>query len=403
MDWMAAFFCRDGSRLFLLARVDLDRYLRGLGRVNRHSPADRRGRIGGRVMEKMPDLSQDVWYIHPYRDLQNAAGPFYAMVGRVEGMQAIAPRLSLLVSSSTHPPSYSFAKMPETAEELEQTCEILLHSQTPRLRYGGQDRSIIRRLGNSPIYSDHVLHGGEVVFYGDDGLPLLSQTARKLPRVASLRRLPAAYAPADIAHRWMNDVALRCIKREEATEHTHLNSLRNLLKQKLLWLQDPQRYTEFPRQIDQFYWKAANAFSAPPPHLRRDLDDAHPLTLIMVRMACQVSLRFVYWIGFLAELHASYYAMREENTAPPRRPSRAWMTECAEWMRKYYDIACLPSSLLHRREELRKQRQQLDAFLQSLRDARQNLLHTLHQQAHHCATQWKKRQADLETALFESI
>ncbi len=355
-------------------------------------------------MEAMADLSKDVWYVHPYRHLRNVAGPFYTLVGRREGVGWVEPTLPLLASSRTHPPSYAFARMPETAEELKQTCEVMLGDRLAfSIRYGGQDRSIIRRLGNNQRYCDHLLSKGEVVFHGDEGLPLLAQTARKLPRLASMQRLPAAYAPADIAHRWMADVAWRCIEREEALRQTHLAALRGLLTKKRLWLQCPHQHSDFPQQIDHVYWRAADAFSAPPPHLRREAEDAHPLTLVMVRMACQISLRFVYWIGFLAELHASYYAMQEENTTPPRRPSRAWLPENTEWMRKYYDAANLPASLAHRKEELRKQRQQLDDHLQTLRDARKRLLCTLHQQAHQYDTMWKQHQTDLETALFESI
>ena len=52
-----------------------------------------------------------------------------------------------------------FVRQPQTHEEVEQACCAIDVCCTEALRYGGQDRAIIERLGNNPAYCDYNLAG----------------------------------------------------------------------------------------------------------------------------------------------------------------------------------------------------------------------------------------------------
>jgi hypothetical protein len=56
-----------------------------------------------------------------------------------------------------------FVKQPESAEEVEHACMAIRVCCVEDLRYGGQDRVIIERLGNDPRVSDFVIRDGQIV------------------------------------------------------------------------------------------------------------------------------------------------------------------------------------------------------------------------------------------------
>jgi hypothetical protein len=55
-----------------------------------------------------------------------------------------------------------FVRQPETPEEVERACRALEVCCVAALRYGGTEPSIIRRLGNDPLYCDHLLPSGPI-------------------------------------------------------------------------------------------------------------------------------------------------------------------------------------------------------------------------------------------------
>jgi hypothetical protein len=61
-----------------------------------------------------------------------------------------------------------FIRQPKTPEEVESACRAALVCCTDALRYGGTDSAIIRRLGNRPEHSDHVLPGGPIRYPGEN-------------------------------------------------------------------------------------------------------------------------------------------------------------------------------------------------------------------------------------------
>ncbi|MCB9637454.1 MAG: ferredoxin [Myxococcales bacterium] len=353
-------------------------------------------------MSSAPHLQKEAWYIHPDREVRGAAGPFYALSSRCAGCGnavRFAPSLLLETQDPSWQDSY-FVRMPQTPEEIEQACAAIEHCATSALRYGGKDPTIIRLLGNTPRHSDHVLVNGEVSFYGDESFPLLAQTARKLPQMAYPDALPASSAPSFVAHQWLVDLARHCVQREEASTNKPLQRLHGWLDEKQRWIQGQYPKGTYRQALSELYWPYAEEMSSPPPGLRRQFEEAHPLTLLIVRMACQTTLQFVYWSGFLAELHATFFAARENGIYGPKRSSKAWLPEIASWMRKYYDIARISSLLPYRKEEQDWQRTQLRIRLQQLRSTRRQFLRALQMQAQRDDPLWELRQRHLEYALF---
>ena len=99
----------------------------------------------------------------PTRSPLNVPGPFYTCgnclaCGLPEGE---APEL-LAPLEGDNCTTY-FVKQPETAEEVEHACMAMRVCCVDDLRYGGQDRAIIKRLGNDSRVCDFVIRGGEVV------------------------------------------------------------------------------------------------------------------------------------------------------------------------------------------------------------------------------------------------
>jgi len=88
---------------------------------------------------------------------KNAPGPFYT---NGDCLACEAPDL-LAPLGDDNLDTY-FVRQPATPEEVERACRALEVCCVAALRYGGADPEIIRRLGNDPLYCDHLLPGGPV-------------------------------------------------------------------------------------------------------------------------------------------------------------------------------------------------------------------------------------------------
>lgn len=112
----------------------------------------------------------------PHRHPLNVAGPFYTHGWCVscEAPEGEAPDLLAplcAVNYTTH-----FVRQPGTAAEFERACSACEVCCVADLRYGGTDPLVIRRLGNSPEYCDHLIgHSPDLLpapdWYRDGGPP----------------------------------------------------------------------------------------------------------------------------------------------------------------------------------------------------------------------------------------
>jgi len=125
------------------------------------------------------------YFRHPNRFPGNADGPFYTTghecVGVTEfgGMmadclQCQAPEHEapdLLAPVNEENLNTYFVRQPATQEEMERACNAICVCCVAALRYGGQDRKIIERLGNSPEFCDFIIDeaGSLRLTVGNDG------------------------------------------------------------------------------------------------------------------------------------------------------------------------------------------------------------------------------------------
>jgi hypothetical protein len=103
------------------------------------------------------------WHTHPRRCPANVPGPFYTLGTCLfcEAPEDEAPDLLAPLTGgnlTTH-----FVKQPETPEEVRRACRAAEVCCLCDLRYGGQDVTIINRLGNDPLYCDYVLRDDRLV------------------------------------------------------------------------------------------------------------------------------------------------------------------------------------------------------------------------------------------------
>ena len=93
----------------------------------------------------------------------NAPGPFYTMGECLacEAPESEAPDLLAPLTGGNY--TTYFVRQPETPEEVERACRAIEVCCVMDLRYGGTDRAIIERLGNSPNASDYVVQGDSLV------------------------------------------------------------------------------------------------------------------------------------------------------------------------------------------------------------------------------------------------
>ena len=102
--------------------------------------------------------------VRPLRCLLNVPGPFYTCGNCLACGTPEEEAPELLAPLEGQNFTTYFVKQPETAEEVEHACLAIRVCCVDDLRYGGQDRAIIERLGNDPNVCDFVIRGGEVVF-----------------------------------------------------------------------------------------------------------------------------------------------------------------------------------------------------------------------------------------------
>jgi hypothetical protein len=101
----------------------------------------------------------------PSRDPRNVPGPFYAQTYLCLACglpEAEAPDLLAELNEGNY--ATYFVRQPETPDEIERACKAIGVCCVNALRYGGTDPSIIRRLGNTADYCDHLIDvSGDVV------------------------------------------------------------------------------------------------------------------------------------------------------------------------------------------------------------------------------------------------
>ena len=121
---------------------------------------------------------------------KNIAGPFYTVgvIGRdghwiSDCLACEAPEIQapdLLAPLGDRNSDTYFVRQPKTSNEVTQACRAIHSCCTYALRYGGTNRSIIKRLGNTSDYSDFVIdESGRVVFGGDTSQTTLDATLRQ--------------------------------------------------------------------------------------------------------------------------------------------------------------------------------------------------------------------------------
>ena len=96
----------------------------------------------------------------PIRFEKNVPGPFYTTG---DCLACAAPEFEapeLLAPLEGENYDTYFVRQPKTPAEIERACRSLEVCCVAALRYGGSDEAIVRRLGNDPLYCDHLLPGG---------------------------------------------------------------------------------------------------------------------------------------------------------------------------------------------------------------------------------------------------
>jgi hypothetical protein len=98
-----------------------------------------------------------IW--NPDRGTRNVTGAFYSLEGGCLDCRLPESEAPTLLSDDDDDYETFFVKQPETDDETEQACKALEVCCVQALRYGGTNKKIIERLGNSPAFCDHDLDG----------------------------------------------------------------------------------------------------------------------------------------------------------------------------------------------------------------------------------------------------
>jgi uncharacterized protein (TIGR02996 family) len=102
-------------------------------------------------------LETGPWHEHPRRCPLNVIGPFYTCGDCLacEAPEGEAP--DLLAELGAGNSTTYFVRQPRTVAEIERACNAAFVCCVADVRYGGTDPKIITRLGNDPLYCDHLL------------------------------------------------------------------------------------------------------------------------------------------------------------------------------------------------------------------------------------------------------
>lgn len=102
-------------------------------------------------------LEIGAWHENPRRCPLNVVGPFYTCGDCLacEAPETEAP--DLLAELGAGNSTTYFVRQPQTAEEIERACRAAMVCCVADVRYGGTGPQIITRLGNDPLYCDHLL------------------------------------------------------------------------------------------------------------------------------------------------------------------------------------------------------------------------------------------------------
>ena len=88
---------------------------------------------------------------------RNVSGPWYTTGGCMACGAPEAEAPTLFPAAETEELETFFVRQPSTDSEVEAACRAARVCCVNAVRYGGCDRKIIRRLGNTPAYSDYIV------------------------------------------------------------------------------------------------------------------------------------------------------------------------------------------------------------------------------------------------------
>ena len=101
-------------------------------------------------------------FIHPGRLQKNVDGPFYTTGECLFCGIPEAEAPDLLAELNDDNLETYFVRQPKNADEVERAAKAIEACCFSTLRYGGEDDSIIDRLGNDPAVCDYVVSDGKV-------------------------------------------------------------------------------------------------------------------------------------------------------------------------------------------------------------------------------------------------
>ena len=144
------------------------------------------------------------YFEHPCRFKLNAEGPFYTtgcpsaesecgMIGdclQCEAPEHEAPDL-LAELNEANLDTY-FVRQPKTGSETNRACNAMKVCCVAALRYGGTNRSIIKKLDNNPEYCDYIDVDGELKRTVDDYGDLLPFATNIMERLRNAQSGPDA-------------------------------------------------------------------------------------------------------------------------------------------------------------------------------------------------------------------
>ncbi len=115
----------------------------------------------------------------------NVEGPFYTTGDCTSCGAPEHEALDLLAPLDDDNQETYFVRQPRTPEEIERACNAIRVCCASGLRYGGQDRTIIGRLGNTAERSDYVVNERDELI-DVDTLGFFSGSKRRRARLSTV-------------------------------------------------------------------------------------------------------------------------------------------------------------------------------------------------------------------------